>query len=198
MRLGRVIGSWRTVQAGVLTALLLVTAGCQQPSPLLELPPPNPLPEPRTTYLDQGIQLLNIGQNELASKAFLRSVRVEGATAEAFSGAGVAAERRNLLSEARKFFEMAHRLAPESVLTNNNLGAIHYRMGDYHAAKRAFQAAYAISSGKSDISGQNLAISDIAIERENERYVDVVRNPVSIQRVGTGVYKIGPSDETEG
>lgn len=194
-----VLRQLKTLSATVLaTILLLLAAGCQPTSPPIVLEPANPLPEPRTTYLDLGINLLRVNQNDLARKAFIRSIRVEGATAEAFSGAGVAAERQNLLGEAQKFFEQAHRLAPESVLTNNNLGAIHYRMGDYHAAKRAFQAAYAISSGTSEISQKNLAISNIAIERENERYAPVVGNPVLVQRLGTGVYKIAPSDQTEG
>ena len=189
----------KTLSAAVVaTVLVLLTAGCQPAGPRVVLEPPNPLPEPATTYLDLGINLLRTNQNDLARKAFIRSIRTEGATAEAFSGAGVAAERQNLLGEALKFFEKAHRLAPESVLTNNNLGAIHYRMGDYHAAKRAFQAAFAISSGTSEISEKNLAISNIAIERENERYAPVVSNPVLVQRLGTGVYKIGPSDQTEG
>ena len=190
------LGTLSTALAAIV--LVLFTAGCQPTGPKVVLPSPNPLPEPRTTYLDLGINLLRVNQNDLARKAFIRSIRVEGATAEAFSGAGVAAERQNLLGEARKFFEQAHRLEPESVLTNNNLGAIHYRMGDYHAAKRAFQAAYAISSGTSEISQKNLAISNIAIERENERYAPVVSNPVLVQRLGTGVYKIGPNDQTEG
>ena len=179
--------------------LMLVTAGCQrQTGPVVRLEPANPLPEPKTTYLDLGIQLLRVNQNDLARKAFIRSIRMEGATPEAFSGAGVAAERKNLLGEAQRFFEQAHKLAPESVLTNNNLGAIHYRLGDYHSARRAFQAAFAISSGESDISKKNLALTNIAIERENERYVDVVRNPVLIQRLGTGVYKLGTGEQTEG
>lgn len=188
-----------TTACALAATVTLAITGCQrQTSPLVKLEAANTLPEPTATYLELGIELLRVSQNDLARKAFIRSIRMEGATPEAFSGAGVAAERNNLLGEAQRFFEQAHTLAPESVLTNNNLGAIHYRLGDYHSARRAFQAAFAISSGESDISERNLALTNIAIERENERYADVVRNPVLIQRLGTGVYKLGTGEETEG
>lgn len=177
--------------AGLCAALIV--AGCSKFTPIdpisrLEAPPR--LPEPETTYLDMGRQFLKINDPVQAKVAFIRSIREEGATAAALSGAGLAAERMGLLTEARRFFERARLKAPSSVLAHNNLGAVLYRMGAYHEAKQAFQAAFALSSGNSRTASHNLALAGLAIRRKQEETLTLVPNPLPIQRQGTGEYRL--------
>jgi len=179
----------------VCTALAAVSglAGCdlfRERYGLTRLEAPPRLPEPRTSYLDLGRQLLRARDFDLAKEAFIRSIRVEGITAPALTGAGLAAERQGLLGEAQRYFERALVHAPDSVLAYNNLGAALYRQGKYAEARRAFQAAFALSSGESRIARHNLALSDLALGRELSGTVPVTSNPVPIRREGTGVYTL--------
>ena len=176
-------------------ALALTLAACQM-GPAVKLPPQDPLPTPRMSYLELGRTLLRQNRVDLARDAFIRSLRVEGTTAAALSGAGVAAEKQGLLNEAQQFFSQARALAPESVLAHNNLGAVHYRMGEYHAARRSFQAAFALSSGKNQVAAKNLGMAELAIAREEDRNPKEVPNPIPLKRLGTGVYQLGTDENT--
>ncbi|MEM7056285.1 MAG: tetratricopeptide repeat protein [Pseudomonadota bacterium] len=176
-----------------LTLALTGVAGCNlfpEPDPLSKLEGPPRLTEPRTSYLDLGRQYLRAGEVAQAKAAFVRSMRVEGYTAAALTGAGLAAERQGLLTEARRFFERAKAKAPGSVLAHNNLGAVLYRMGEYHAAKQAFQAAFALSSGTSRVATHNLALSELAIRKALDDNPPEVPNPLPLQREGSGEYRI--------
>lgn len=179
-------------------AIISVLAGCQMAAPVAKLPTTDALPAPQTTYLDLGRALLQQKRVDLARDAFIRSLRTEGVTPEALTGAGIAAERQGLLGEARNFFEQARQRAPDSIMAHNNLGAVHYRLGEFHAAKRAFQAAFALSSGKNDIAAKNLGLAELAIEREAEENPALARNPILLQRLGTGAYKLEPLKNAAG
>ncbi|MEM7212662.1 MAG: tetratricopeptide repeat protein [Pseudomonadota bacterium] len=165
--------------------------------PQAKLEAPDSLPQPQTSYVDLGVTLLKQNRTDLARDAFIRSLRVEGVSGAALSGAGVAAERQGLLNEARDFFQKARDLAPESVLAHNNLGAVHYRLGDFHAARRSFQAAFALSSGKNRVAAKNLGMAELAIEREAERNPTEAPNPIPVKRLGSSVYQLGTDDTTE-
>ncbi len=187
----------------VLAGMMLVLAGlagCKlipDPDPLSKLEAPPRLPAPSTSYLDLGRQYLRAGQIDQAKNAFIRSMRVEGLTAAALTGAGLAAERQGLLTEARRFFERAKSRAPSSVLAHNNLGAVLYRMGEYHAAKQAFQAAFALSSGTNRVATHNLALSELAIKQRLRENQPELPNPLPLQREGSGEYRILDPKEQE-
>lgn len=171
----------------------LAVAGCSkyQPiDPISKLEAPPALPEVQTTYIDMGRQFLKRGQADMAKAAFIRSIREEGLTAPALTGAGLAAEQQGLLREARRFFERARIKAPTSVLAHNNLGAVLYRMGAYHEAKQAFQAAFALSSGTNRVATHNLALTELAIRRKNRETLAIAPNPTPIQREGSGEYRL--------
>ena len=186
------------VRQVLLCAAVLMMAGCQMNGQTVKLPQADALPAPTTTYLDLGRDLLRQNRIDLARDAFIRSLRVEGVTATALTGAGIAAERQGLLSEAQSFFEKARAEVPDSVLAHNNLGAVHFRLGEYHAARRAFQAAFALSSGKNDIAARNLGLAELAITREAEINPKPARNPIQLQRLGTGAYKLEPDRKAAG
>lgn len=155
----------------------------------LDDPPPE-LAEPKTSYLDLGRAYLAVGDLRLAKAAFIRSLRVEGVSAAALTGAGITAERQGLMLEARRFFERALDLAPSSEVAHNNLGAVQYRLGDFEGAHRSFQTAFAISSGTNKVAAHNLGITELAIRKKAEGEVPIVENPVPLQREGTSEYRL--------
>ncbi|MEM6664166.1 MAG: tetratricopeptide repeat protein [Pseudomonadota bacterium] len=172
---------------------LIFAAGCaplHAQSPLSDLEAPEPLAEPLTTWLDLGQQYLQAGRPSQAQRAFVRSMRVEGMTAAAMTGAGLAAEQQGLLTEARRFFERARDLAPSSVIAHNNLGAVLYALKEYHPAKKAFLAAFALSSGKNRVATHNLSLVELALERELAENPQLVANPRPLQREGSGEYRL--------
>lgn len=182
------------VRAGLLLIALAIVCACDPVLPkgglqALDDPPPS-LPEPRTTYLALGRGYLQVNDLRLAKHAFIRSLRVEGVSAAALTGAGIAAERQGLLHEARRYFEKALDLAPSSEIAHNNLGAIQYRVGDFQAAKRSFQAAFAISSGTNKVAAHNLGLAELALKRKEESEIPLDRNPVPLQREGTSEYRL--------
>lgn len=189
------------VRGGVLWLVVAACAltGCQfgKTKPLEEVQAPTALPEPETTYLALGRQMLKIGDLDRAKDAFIRSLRTEGRTADALSGAGVAAEKQGLLREAKTYFELAVDVVPTSVVAHNNLGAVLYRLGEYHAAKQAFLAAFALSSGSNKVANRNLGITELAIRREEQRLVPITENPRALQRLGSGEYKLNTDTKTD-
>lgn len=189
----------RQISRAFAIVLALALSACQfgNPDPLAELEPAAKLPPTKGTYLNMGRQLLASNQPDLAQDAFIRSLRTEGVTAAALTGAGLASERQGLMHDARRYFEHAVLLAPNSVVAQNNLGAVLYRIGDYHSARRAFQAAFALSSGTSRIAEQNLGMTDMALARAEGLEMPMDPNPVPLQRLGTGEYIIGTPTNAE-
>ncbi|MEM1299842.1 MAG: tetratricopeptide repeat protein [Pseudomonadota bacterium] len=168
-------------------------------APIVRLPKADPLPQARGegTYLNMGRQLLRSNQPNLAHDAFIRSIRVEGLSAGALNGAGLASEKLGLLHEAKRYFERAATLDPNSVTAQNNLGVVLYRLGEYHSAKRAFIAAFKLSSGTNTVAEQNIGLVDLAILREEQDGFAEAPNPVPLQRRGTGEYILGTATGTE-
>jgi tetratricopeptide (TPR) repeat protein len=186
----------RPVATLLALSLALAAAGCEllPPDPLAELEPPPPLPQPTTSWLDLGRQLMAADRPDEAHDAFIRSMRVEGITAAALTGAGVAAERRGLLTEARRYFEEARQRAPDSVTAHNNLGAVLYRLGELQDARDAFKAALVLSNGADQVAARNLGISEVALRRTDAaaaRQVDGPElNPHRLERVGPAHYRL--------
>lgn len=114
--------------------------------------------EPRRaeTYLSVGKRLLAAGEPDLAIKAFLRSINNEGVSAQAMTGAGIGYQRQGLLTTARRYFEQATRLAPNSTITHNNLGVVLYQMKEYYSARDEFRLAFAVSNGANELAENNL------------------------------------------
>ena len=177
-----------------LLVLGLALAGCAQQHPTAELPPATPLPEQAEDWFDLGTRLLAAGEPAQAEDAFIRSLRVEGMTAAALTGAGVAAQRQGLLTEAKRYFERAKELEPTSIAAHNNLGAALFGLGELQAARHAFRIAFALSSGASQQAAQNLEMTELAIARA-EAAAAITEQPVAlhtqnVQRSGSTTYKL--------
>jgi Flp pilus assembly protein TadD len=115
------------------------------------------------SFLSQGNRLLAAREPELAMKAFLTSMNVEGISAQAMTGAGIAAQQQGLLTSARRYFEQARRLAPDSATAHNNLGVVLYMLKEYYPARNAFRTAYALSDGRSEMAERNLNQAEVTI-----------------------------------
>lgn len=188
--------------AALLSAILLVSA-CGTDWPFGEIREAGPLepaptlgdPGPHGTYLKYGLSLLRIGEFDLAKKAFIRSFRVEDTRVQALTGAGIAAERQGLLTQARRFFENARALAPDSVIAHNNLGVVLYRLGRYHEAGQVFRAAFALSSGQNDLAAHNLALAEKAVAEEESAGAPAAASHV-VRRIGSSEYLILNAGDT--
>lgn len=143
------------------------------------------------TWLSLGSRMLAAGEYDLAQQAFERSLLDDGVSAQAMSGAGIAASRQGLYTMAIRYFERARDLAPDSVIANNNLGVVLLRLGEYYPARQAFQAAFALSDGRNDLAMRNLRLAELAIaEIEAEQnYVDPAVN-YRLQRLGTHEFEL--------
>lgn len=198
----------RTVKAGALALTLgtalsgLAACGLVPQNPLDALPPAEAmaetLPESTASWMDLGLRLLEANQPVQAERAFIRSLRVEGMTAAALTGAGVAAQRQGLLTEAIRYYERAKELEPDSVAVHNNLGAALFGLGELYPARQAFKTAFALSSGTSTEAEQNLGMADLAIARAEAANPPPAENPQKLQRTGSAEYKLIVSSGTAG
>jgi tetratricopeptide (TPR) repeat protein len=70
-----------------------------------------------------------------------------------------------LVTSARRYFEQATRLAPDSVTAQNNLGVVLLMLKEYYPAREAFRTAFALSSGQSEMAerGLNRVEAEIAL-----------------------------------
>ncbi len=154
--------------SAVLIASGLLVSACAQPEGLPEGPAAGAAvreaPARQTnSYLSLGKRMLAAREPDLAMKAFLTSMSVEGISAEAMTGAGIAAQQRGLLTSARRYFEQARRLAPDSMVAHNNLGVVLYMLKEYYPARNAFRTAYALSGGRSEMAERNLNRAEVTI-----------------------------------
>lgn len=182
----------RAVARVLLVLSATGVAGCAPGplDPMARLAPAEALPEPTGSWIELGRKLLAADQPVQAEAAFIRAIRVEGLTAAALTGAGVAAHRQGLLTEARRYFERAKKLDPDSVAAHNNLGAALYGLGELHAARHAFRTAFALSSGTSREAERNLGMADLAIARAEAADPPLLANPRAVRRTGSSVYQL--------
>jgi Flp pilus assembly protein TadD len=122
-------------------------------------------PSQPASFLSLGNRMLAAHEPDLAMKAFLSSMNAEGISFEAMTGAGIAAKQMGQLKTARRYFEQASKLAPDSVLAHNNLGVVLYIMKEYYPARNEFRSAFALSSGRSEIAERNLNRAEATIAR---------------------------------
>ena len=205
MRPGRRGGPPGAVARSVTLGLVLSgLAACElvPQGPLDDLPAaeamPETLPEPTASWMDLGLRLLAADQPVQAERAFIRSLRVEGMTAAALTGAGVAAQRQGLLTEAIRYYERAKELETDSVAAHNNLGAALFGLGELYPARQAFKTAFALSSGTSREAAQNLGMADLAIARAEAANPPRYESPQKLQRTGSAEYKLIVSKDTAG
>lgn len=154
-------GHRRSVLSAVLAGYGFVCVACTQSGELISsstglVVPAKVEPRPAESYLTLGNRLLAAGEPDLAMKAFLRSMSVDGITAPALTGAGIAYEQQGLLTAARQYFEQASQMAPNSMIAHNNLGVVLFKLKEYYLARNEFRSAFALSNGTSEMAERNL------------------------------------------
>jgi len=185
-----------------LTVILLATAlalpGCTEPMAQAASEPGTQAQQaPRGAYIALGKRLLAADEPELAYKAFLTSIRLQGLSAEALTGAGIASEKQGLLTSARRHFEQALKVDPESLTANNNLGVVLFRLREYYPARDAFRAAYALSSGRSEIAERNLNRAEAVVAQIEQAEQPDPAVSHRVVRLGTSEFRITPSVDTQ-
>jgi tetratricopeptide (TPR) repeat protein len=181
----------RLTRIAVFGSLL---AGCQhqtgQLSPLGPAPPPRPLFEKDVSQLIVGERLLAQNQDEAALKAFNASMIEEGVSHDALVGAAAANFRLGRLNLARRLLIRAAERYPNSAQVRNNLGVVHYQLGDLANARAEFNAAYALKSGLSEEIERNMGMLAIAEERAAKEDVEVEDGGYYVVPQGGGVFKL--------
>ena len=134
-----------------------------------------------------GDRLLDAGQPELALRAYYRAATDRGLTPETLTAIGAANLRLGRIGQAEGQFRQALDLEETYVPALNNLGVTLMERGAYGEARRIFELAFGLDSGRSDAIRNNLRL---AIARlENSIYsVDNNENGPALIRHGEGVY----------
>lgn len=176
---------------GAILVCLAALAGCETKGPLAGAETPGALTvDQGQTWYGLGVRLLATREPAQAERAFNRSLAVEGMNARTLTGLGMATAQQGLLTRARAHLEAARDLAPEDIAVHNNLGVVLYDLGEYHAARQAFQTAFLISSGSSEVVAQNLAKAEQAILRTTEPEQPDPAISHRLQRMGDSEYRL--------
>lgn len=133
-----------------------------------------------------GHRLLAAGEHELALKAYYRAAAEQGINADVLSAIGSANLKLGRLGQADQMLRRALEHDPDFVPALNNLGVVLMEKGESGEARRVFQRAFALDSGKSDSIRENLRL---AIARtENPVYAAKDEANFSLVRRGQGEY----------
>lgn len=197
---------------GPLTAVLMLAGAlcgaCVTTEPEARLKPPAEVgPAAGESYLALGNRLLSANEPALALKAFTRSISVEGLSAEALTGAGIAARQQGMLGAARRHFQHARDLAPDSAIAHNNLGVALFALKDYDGARAAFRSAVKLAGDeKNEAARRNLERAEAALAALEGEGAEEPAATQRVVRLGTDVFRIqavaaatgtGPAEEDE-
>jgi len=130
---------------------------------------------------------MEVGEYDLALRAYLRAAAEQGANVDVLSALGSANLALGRLGQSEALLRRAVDLDPSFVPALNNLGVVLMERGKTGEARVVFQQAYALDSGETDSIRENLR-SAIA-KTENSGYTDEeeVHN-FSLVRRGQGEY----------
>jgi Flp pilus assembly protein TadD len=147
-----------------------------------------------TVVLEEGVdqvlvgdRLMDAGQYELALRAYYRAAAERGLDAELMTAIGSANLRLGRIGQAERQFRDALDLDDRFVPAWNNLGVALMERSEWGEARRVFERAFALDSGRSDAIRDNLRL---AIARmENSVYSeDNNQNGPGLIRRGGGVF----------
>ena len=145
---------------------------------------------PAGSYLALGKRMLAAREPDLALDAFLVSMSVDGISAEAMTGAGIASQQQGLLTSAQRYFELARGLAPDSIAAHNNLGVVLYMLKEYYPARNAFRRAFALSNGESEMVERNLNRVEATIAQIEEVSATDPAISIDVIRLGTSEFRL--------
>lgn len=136
-----------------------------------------------------GHRLMSAGQHELALKSYLRAASQRGATVDVLSAIGSANLALGRLGQAEQILRRAIEQDPSFVPAQNNLGVVLMEAGKTGEARRVFQKAFALDSGKTDMIKENLKQAIAASENSIYLDNDTAKKPsMLLVRRGQGSY----------
>lgn len=155
------------LRAGLaLLPVLAFVAGCgPRPVPLgsalegVAPPPGTPVVREAVDGLEVGHRLMAAGEYELALRAYLRGAGAQGATVDVLSALGSANLKLGRLGQAEQLLRRALEVDQTFVPAWNNLGVVLMETGRTGEARRVFQTAFALDSGRSDVIRENLRLA---------------------------------------
>jgi tetratricopeptide (TPR) repeat protein len=136
-----------------------------------------------------GHRLMAAGEYEVALRAYTRAASDHGLNADVLSALGSANLKLGRLGQAKKLLKRAVEKDEKFVPAWNNLGVVLSNEGNLREAKRVFQLAYSLDSGKSEEIRTNL--TKIIAKIENSGYTPDNKNKnndFDLVRRGNGRY----------
>ncbi len=149
---------------GAALLALLALAACGSPGGLAT-PAPGPFApglagdEEAGDGLTVGHRLMAAGEYELALRAYLRGAAEQGPTPDVLSALGSANLHLGRLGQAERLLRRALERDEEFVPALNNLGVVLVERGEAGEARRVFEQAFALDSGRSDEIRENLRLA---------------------------------------
>jgi Flp pilus assembly protein TadD len=136
-----------------------------------------------------GHRLMASNEPELALRAYYRAAGELGLNVDVLSALGSANLRLGRIGQAETLLRQALDEDEEFVPALNNLGVVLMEQGEYGEARRVFQQAFALDSGRSDAIRDNLRL---AIARMESSVYGVENNQdrLDLIRRGPGVYEL--------
>ena len=177
----------RAGRAAVAAALLLAACG-PQPGPLTGPAGLDARGAPAVGEavdgLEVGHRLMAAGEYELALRAYMRGASEQGATVDVLSALGSANLRLGRLGQAEQLLRRAIEAEEAFVPAWNNLGVVLMETGRHGEARRVFQTAFALDSGRSVEIRENLRLA--IAKTEDPEYSAVNDNNLRLVRRGQG------------
>jgi len=176
----------------LIMAVAVCLAGCGEDA---RLAPPGEGPAaPRGTAvvrdavdgLEVGHRLMAAGEYDLALRAYLRAAGEQGATVDVLSALGSANLRLGRLGQSEALLRRAIEVDGTFVPAHNNLGVVLMERSEYGEARRVFQLAFALDSGRSDEIRENLRLA--IAKSENPGYSAENDNNLRLVRRGAGEF----------
>lgn len=134
-----------------------------------------------------GDRLMDAGQHELALRAYYRAAAARGLDAELLTAIGSANLRLGRMGQAEGQFRQALDVDETFIPAWNNLGVALMEQGEYGEARRVFEQAFALDSGRSDAIRDNLRLAIARMENSVYSEGHNQQGPGLIRR-GGGVY----------
>jgi len=185
------------VRSALICCAAALVAGCMPTGFLSGTNPAGPDPlrpgiDPGAASVDGlivGHRLMASNEPELALRAYYRAAGELGLNADVLSALGSANLKLGRIGQAEALLRQALDEEEDFVPALNNLGVVLMERREYGEARRIFQKAFALDSGRTDAIRENLRLAIARMEDSvyddgnNERQLDLIRR-------GPGVYEL--------
>jgi Flp pilus assembly protein TadD len=151
----------------VMVCAALVAAGCTPTGSLTDADPARPGIDTDAASVDGlivGHRLMASDEPELALRAYYRAAGELGLNADVLSALGSANLKLGRIGQAEALLRQALDEEEEFVPALNNLGVVLMERREYGEARRVFQQAFALDSGRTDAIRENLRLAIARME----------------------------------